>query len=87
MRTIAASTATLVRLGEAATVRTMSPGHEQLQSEQDGLGQLLAEAPADITVAPGEPDGAGHERDRCAGRGYYDPAASMVVPFFSITSL
>ena len=71
MRTIAASTATLVRPGgDGADDVT---GHEQLQAEQDGPAQLLAETPVDITLAPGEPDDAGHERDRCAGHDDHDP--------------
>src|SRR5215471_18301593 len=41
-------------------------GHQQFQAEQDGPAQLLAETPVDITIAPGEPDSAGHETDRRA---------------------
>ena len=48
-------------------------GHEQLQAEQDGLAQLLAETQVDRTLAPGEADGGDHERDRYAGHDDHDP--------------
>ena len=64
MSTIAASTATPVGLGDGTDNVT---GHQQFQAEEDGPAQLLAKTPVDITLAPGEPDGAGHETDLCAG--------------------
>src|SRR5262249_60046697 len=37
------------------------------------LAQLLPETPVDIILAPGEPDGGDHERDRSAGYDDHDP--------------
>ena len=73
MRTIAASMATPVRPGRGGDGTDDVAGHEQFQAEQDGLAQLLAETPVDITLAPGAPDGGDHERDRRAGYDDHDP--------------
>ena len=55
MRTIAASMATPVRPGRGGDGTDDVAGHEQFQAEQDGLAQLLAKAPVDVTLVPGEP--------------------------------
>src|SRR5215468_1075983 len=50
-------------------------------------GSAAGETPVDITLAPGERDGAGHETDRRASQDDHNPAASMTIPILSITSL
>ena len=73
MSTIAASTATPLRLGEARDGTDYVTGHQQFQAEEDGPAQLLAKTPVDITLAPGEPDGAGRETDRRVGHDDHNP--------------
>src|SRR5215472_3961855 len=48
-------------------------GHEQFQAKQNGLAKPLAEAPVDIMLVSGGPDGAVHERDHCASHDDQDP--------------
>src|SRR5215472_128780 len=73
MRTIDASIATLVRLGEVATVRTMSPATSSSRPSRMAWLSRWRKTPVDITFVPGEPDGAGHERDRCPGHDDHYP--------------
>ena len=54
--TIIARTPTVVRVGWAATVRTMFAGHQQFQAEQDGLTELLAKVLVYVGLMAGELD-------------------------------
>ena len=75
MTTIPPSIATLRRLGWAATVRSEVAGHQQFQSQQDGLAEIGDKPAVDVGLAMGEPNEGDAERDHCSDDDDDDPCA------------